>query len=56
MARRDEVPNGMRERSAIFTASSMFYRAGKNILGDGFSSVESEWRSKRFFFHHVEFV
>ena len=24
-----------------------FYRAGKNILGDGFSSVESEWRSKR---------
>ena len=25
-----------------------FYRAGKNILGDGFSSVESEWRSKRF--------
>ena len=31
-----------------------FYRAGKNILGDGFSSVESEWRSKRFFFHHVK--
>ena len=25
--------------------------------GDGFSSVEKEWRSKRFFFfHHVEFV
>ena len=33
-----------------------FYRAGKNILGDGFSSVESEWRSKRFFFHHVKYA
>ena len=36
MARRDEGPNGMRERSAIFTASSIFLSCWKEHLGGWF--------------------
>ena len=36
MERRDEGPNGMRKRSAIFTASRIFHCAEENILGGRF--------------------